>query len=256
MGFSARAVISIPAVSGVPRDGVKMDFSFSSSTTGESLAAKAPEILTALDSWLTGGAAGARIDELLSPSLSRVPLDVTYAVYDVGAHLDGSPGIGSPVATLQGGLHASASNASVVEEVAIVLSMRADLGATIERDPALTSIPTSEAAVDSGAPATHLGHARFKSRRRGRVYIGPLCSNAVGQDTPSNRTRVDVATRNLILARRSALVSPLTSFWVLSVWSRRDAAMRPVVQMRIDDAFDTQRKRGPRAVATSVIAFP
>ena len=92
--------------------------------------------------------------------------------------------------------------------------------------------------LQSGEPA---------ARRRGRVYLGPLSDNVLVGDGQL-RSRMPLAVRTTILDAYEAAWGELTTAGnVHTVWSSADATRYPVVQAWVDDAFDTQRRRGPAA---------
>jgi hypothetical protein len=78
-------------------------------------------------------------------------------------------------------------------------------------------------------------------RQRGRIYVGPFSAAEAGSRTPAAPIRAAVA----------SLVPVFTNLggsdvdWC--VYSRTDGVMRPITNWWIDDAWDTQRRRGLRA---------
>lgn len=91
------------------------------------------------------------------------------------------------------------------------------------------------------------------ARRRGRVYLGPLCDSAYGSSIPSGPGVGPDMLDDLELAT-AAMQSELGAQTNHVVWSRSDAAFIPVATYWCDDAFDTQRSRGPQALARRVWA--
>lgn len=90
------------------------------------------------------------------------------------------------------------------------------------------------------------------ARRRGRVFIGPLNVNAL-----SAANNGDLVSGTLVTLMASAAValktaSDATADWSWVVWSTVDNAAREVLEGWIDNAFDTQRRRG-RAPTSRVI---
>jgi hypothetical protein len=85
------------------------------------------------------------------------------------------------------------------------------------------------------------------ARRRGRVYIGPLSisavvANAAGDSRPSTNF-----INNLVRAGLQLATSNGAAQWV--VWSEvTNATSGPVSDLWVDDAWDTQRRRGADAV--------
>jgi len=151
-------------------------------------------------------------------------VDATVDLYDVTTHLDGSPH-GSPIGSDAFALPDLAHTAIYIpSEVCAVISMHADETGVLE---------------ESGA-------TRPAARRRGRLYIGPLDDGAL--TFASSRVELGSTFITTLAGAASALLnawdgSPSTDFqW--AVWSRADATMRPVVGGFVDNAFDTQRRRG------------
>jgi len=86
-------------------------------------------------------------------------------------------------------------------------------------------------------------------RRRGRIYFGPLQAGTTSGGRPA--AAMVTAMNTAIEALQVALLTnsnPAT----LSVWSPSDAIAVPVTDGWIDDAWDTQRRRGlARTVRTT-----
>jgi hypothetical protein len=88
------------------------------------------------------------------------------------------------------------------------------------------------------------------ARHRGRVYIGPLqeldmttSAQGVPLVAPSFRDTLIEHVERLIAG--TAAVAGVTP--QLAIYSRMDGVARVVQHGWVDDAFDTQRRRGPRA---------
>lgn len=103
-------------------------------------------------------------------------------------------------------------------------------------------------------------HAQFvsgeaRARRRGRVYIGPLSANALSGDTSNQRPnstflgKVRDAGQGLAQA---AVDSEGVFSW--DVWSTVDEVGHSVVGGWVDNAWDTQRRRGIAATARTLWA--
>jgi hypothetical protein len=132
------------------------------------------------------------------------------------------------------------------------------LGDSVPRQPTIypinlgaittTGIPSEVAAVASFYATRNL------PRRRGRIYFGPL----------GGTTQLATATGNIILqpalinalvesSRRLRAAAPAQGLnW--SVLSQVDGVMRPVTAGWVDNAWDTQRRRGETASARTVWA--
>jgi hypothetical protein len=80
-----------------------------------------------------------------------------------------------------------------------------------------------------------------RPRRRGRVYVGPFHAGSVqaegGDGRPSNALRLNLLEAAAWLALESGTCQ-------LAVLSRADGVARAVTHGWVDNAFDTQRRRG------------
>lgn len=92
-------------------------------------------------------------------------------------------------------------------------------------------------------------------RQRGRVFIGPLHGGVISNDAES-RSVVDTADRNAIrnAAIRLATTAPLEADWC--VLSKVNGVLYPITNGWVDNAFDTQRRRGQKATVRDVWAAP
>lgn len=104
-----------------------------------------------------------------------------------------------------------------------------------------------------------------RARRRGRVYLGPL-STAVLAATPTGAAgpRVPAATITTILNASDELAKgPDPGDFRLAVYSPTihqatsslDQAFEDVVEMSVDNEFDTQRRRGQLATTRTAITI-
>lgn len=150
--------------------------------------------------------------------------------YNIDAHLSGSPA-GSPVAMREfpSALTGAASPTDLPSEVAVVLTMAADFGSDVEFGPG----------------------TRPRARDRARVFVGPLNITAsetvLGIARPAAEFRTNLAEAGARMARHVGLVDHV-------VWSRRSANTKPSSNVWVDDAFDTQRRRGQRATTRTARA--
>lgn len=163
--------------------------------------------------------AGAPIGAWIGSTVSRVPNACRIEVYDL-ADTEPRPIIAQSTFTLPD----PASGTNLPLEVAGVLSFRGTYPA--------------------GA---------VRARRRGRVFIGPLRTDAVNgviaQPTLAAgfQTTMRTAAKNLHTGIPAA--APL-AFW--SIWSRKDNLPVEVIGGWTDDAPDTQRRRGQAATARTL----
>nr|CRY96581.1 hypothetical protein [uncultured prokaryote] len=108
-----------------------------------------------------------------------------------------------------------------------------------------SSLP-AEIAIVSSFEALPLNGVR-QSTRRNRVYLGPLSQEVVGFS--NNAARVPAAVQTAITDAASNLA--LNSFdqprWTWVVYSPTTGASTPVQRGWVDDAWDSQRRRGIEA---------
>lgn len=126
----------------------------------------------------------------------------------------------------------------------------------LEEDPLETDdpsaahgLPEEVALCLSFAGVSALGGApTTPPNRRGRIYLGPLATAAIGDLDPASFTRPADDFMDATLSMATALAgyadgsaSPFQ--WV--VWSRATGgALTPVTHWWVDNAWDTQRRRG------------
>lgn len=171
---------------------------------------------------LTVLASGAtrKIDHYYHPAYSRATGACTAKTYDITGHLDGSPH-GSPVHVSSFTLGIS-GGAPQPPQLAAVVDFHGDLSGVAEFGP----------------------HTRPRARRRGRHFHGALTADALVTDTASPwLSKLDTTfTADLVAAYHSFLAASAGHFtW--SVWSRKDAAVYPIVGGWIDSLQHVQRRR-------------
>lgn len=165
-------------------------------------------------------AAYAAVDQLLSPVLTGVKIVKLYDMSDPEPRVPIFEGVVDPITT---------GTVGYAEEVAAVLSFRA--------------------AYAAGEP---------NSRRRGRIYLGPLSTSAVEAGDANSFSRLGGAAWGGVL---TGFVAGLVGTapgnadggpWV--VYSRTDGIGRNVIEAWRDDAADTQRRRGAAPTTRSTLA--
>lgn len=223
------AKVKIPHRSGRPEDTVMNSFAFD--LTPGIANANAVLIVAAVKDFydgVTGG--GAKLHSLLSPELGSDTIAPRVDLYDLTGHLDGSahgaPVFGSDM-TWTGFPGAGFAHPG---EVAICASFHSAYGADVEF------------AVGGGRP---------RGRDRGRVFIGPLHGNTAAMDT-NGTARVITSAQTTVIQAMTRLANAGVAW---SVWSRSSASLKPVVGGFVDDAFDTQRRRGTRPTARQTFAI-
>lgn len=145
--------------------------------------------------------------------------DITFKAYDLA-----DPEPRAPVGTIVSPWPGGAGSNPLPEEVAFCLSF--------------------QAVEASGSPM---------ARRRGRVYLGPFGTTAAGET--AGRSAPDAAVG---LACQAGIEAAHT-IWDTGetphcVWSRVDDVFRPVVSYFYDNAWDTQRRRGPRPTSRTTFS--
>lgn len=158
---------------------------------------------------------------VLSRVVERTGSPHTVAFYDKTGHLDGSVS-GSPAFVSELTIDSQAATPINCPEAAQgVISWHADLDGVLEKS----------------------GSTRPRARRRARVFVGPLDGLAIGFSGSGMFLSLDA--QAALVEAGSALMSAWdgSSAPQLCVWSRTDAAMRPVVGGFVDNGIDTQRRR-------------
>ena len=231
-------------ISGLPIDNTVNDFVFEDSTLSAAIAVAQAAVPAFYN---TGSTSGKKVSDFISQTISRtVPVDVKC--YDISTTLNGSPH-GSPVATSTFTLGNPVSAVDIPSEVAVCFSFHAAYGTSVEEGAIDTSIPSSEEAIDQGAPTTHTGRDRPRARVRGRIYVGPLSFGAVKTSGGAQCTVADDLVTALVGAGGAGprLLALTGANW--RVWSRRNAAVYTVTTGWVDNEFDTQRRRRIKATA-------
>jgi hypothetical protein len=225
------AQVEFTASTGMPADNFINTFAF---ITPAGFNPALGAIQAGLDSFYNGqNGANPKVAGYISDSASRAAGGITYRLYDIAGALGGGP-TGSPVATSTGTLAAGLGQIPMPDEVAMCLTLRGS--------DALTSPVEAPDGSDPG-----IAPDRPRSRKTGRVYIGPLTQGAATSGPPP-RPATNFQTVLLDAGERMFdLLFPQSILW--SVWSRTDATLRSLTSISVDDAFDTQRRRGPAATS-------
>lgn len=226
---TCHVTVTFPSITGLARDNVVNTFTFNDPLG--ILPADLDAIHAAIVQFYEGTDALVvnAISSYMGPAISRSSFPVVR-YYDVDGHLNGSPA-GSPerIDTGTWSLGGGASSTGLPSEVAVCLTAYADFGSDVEFGPG----------------------TRPRARDRARIYLGPL--NITAQNTFAGRTKPDGALiTNLAEAGARLARAPMGPNWV--VWSRRSATVKPITSCSVDDAFDTQRRRGERPTAKTTRA--
>lgn len=121
--------------------------------------------------------------------------------------------------------------------------------------PGVSAMPSEVALCLSGRGAKVSG--TNDARRRGRVYIGPLAFGTVEEDAFDN-ARPKALVRTCLLQAGTRLAADMNSDgWLWGVHSSVGPAGNFIQysQLWVDDAFDTQRRRGKPAALKDVQAL-
>lgn len=254
--------VTLKAANGIARDDCVNTFAIDNHAVGLPSGAAQTAIADALAGFYnTVQTSGKAVADFINGSRSRAAGDLVMKAYDITAALQRervvnakgvevwrTPNYGSPFSTFGRTLAAQGlGGSSLPAEVAVCMSLR-----TATRDTVQTEVPDAD---DDGATD------RPKARRTGRIYIGPLHTGALAAaGDPGDRKVLDTLRTTLTQAATGlqtalkAMGTPPAGFsW--DVWSRADGQSREVHQVVVDDAFDTMRKRGQRATATTVATF-
>jgi hypothetical protein len=96
-----------------------------------------------------------------------------------------------------------------------------------------------------------------QARRRGRVYLGPFNTSVIAAADAQNRSRVATGfATNVFTGYNEAWDELTTAGNVHEVWSGASSTGFPVVNAWMDNAFDTQRRRGAAATARTSESGP
>jgi hypothetical protein len=171
----------------------------------------------------------------ISANRSRVANICMLQTYELTGFLHGEPH-GSPIETDLFTLGPPLGTNQLPDQVAAVLSYHATVSALPEHGP-IVARPTDEKAQDEGAPPTHLAKTRPRASLRGRLYLGPLASNAMG-----NTGDLDTAfVSDIQQAAHRLVVAAPASTW--SVWSRTYGTVSPIVGGWVGHEFGIIRRR-------------
>ena len=185
--------------------------------------------------------AGFSVASVMSDCLSRAANQSLVDVYDVTAHLNGTPA-GSPVLltsfTLAAGQPTPKANP---EGVAAVITLQAPYGTDVEFGP--------------GTPAT-----RPRARDRGRIYVGPLDGSVLALESTTNRSYLVSSFQTTLVKWIQAInvitTAPHTVIYNLAVWSRKGAFMKSLQECWVDDRPDYQRRRSDQAASRLIQGLP
>lgn len=223
--------VTIPSVSGFPEDDVHNGFVFDTDPGFDPVADYAELCTPIADFYNAAQSTGDAVAKYMSYSLSRTASVCSMKLYEIAGHLDGSPH-GSPKQTATWTLAAAASGyQSIPEECALVMTLN---GYTSSAIPAVESADGSD---PGSAPDRPL------QRHRGRLYLGPWTTFAATDPPGIVRPKTSLIT-TLLDAAEDLQDAVVANGHQWSVWSRANEVTYDVYSVHVDNAWDTQRRRG------------
>lgn len=237
------AVTTLAPVSGFPEDAIVNNFAFSVPTlTGTVCDSLKDAIRRFYD--VTGTSQAAAVSAYMSRMIRRdatTPHVIDF--YDISGHLDGSPH-GSPVFSRAFDIVTTNTSVPLPSEVSLALTLRGTGWSTALVETA-----------DGSDPGTELDRPR--SRKTGKIYVGPFTTSALAaaatpyQGRPDSGLINDLAYAGKHLAEK---VAADTSGARWCIWSRSDEFLYTITDVQVDDAWDTQRRRGPDATTRTTLS--
>jgi hypothetical protein len=222
----------LPSTTGRPEDAVINTFAWLTSTSPASNSE-----LTDIGVFMTSFYNNVRattfsVASFLGTQLSRAALAAHFKLYDLTGAEDGRPH-GSPIRDITWTLgNPTPASTNLPSEIAVVLSFHS----------LLTDFQQE------------LGDTRPAARRRGRVYLGPVNSGALNVDATSHIVSVSTLCRDTISQAGDAMLATPTAQW--AQWSRANLQLDSVTGGFVDNAFDSQRRRGESATLRTVFGGP
>jgi hypothetical protein len=232
---------TLPHVSAFPEDAFSNSFPFLGNV-GDSAALVASEVMPAVAAFYTNVQSTSQsVGTWIGPGVSRSSNACQLKAYDITGHEDGSPH-GSPIATSTFTMPAAfGGEVPLPEEVALVVTTRGG---------GWTTAPIE--APDGSDPGAAIDRPR--QRHSGRLYLGPF--GETSNVASSGKARPDTTLITTILdACEDLQVAANANGHDWSVWSRTDADLRQIIEVQVDNAWDTQRRRGVAATSRTVRAI-
>jgi hypothetical protein len=219
-------------VSGMPEDRVVTTFPIAWTGAGSPTSGDLGQAFADLDAFWNTVQTTEAVAAYLSTEISRTAGSALLRAYSLVGHLDGSPH-GSPISSTPMTPAAAGGSSDLPAEVAVVLTTRANgwEAAAVE-------------APDGVDPGTAVDRPR--QRLSGRIFIGPLRNSAIGAGGTVRRVSSFMIT-DLLDAGEQLQTDLVADGFEWQVWSRVNAAIEPITHLQVDNAFDTQRRRGPDA---------
>lgn len=206
--------------SGIPEDAVQNSWVFHYGSGADLTDAMDNIRDNLLEFWTNIDPGGTAAPEsYMSPSLSAAADAVSIDFYDITAHLDGTTH-GTPIGRRTLTLTPSIGGIGLPDEVASVLTFHRPYSTDVE----------------------FAGATRPRARDRGRLYFGPLSSSVLLADDVDEVRINPVMCQDFVIAASNLAAHVDTTRW--AQWSRVTASIGIVSSGWMDNAFDTQRRRG------------
>lgn len=225
--------VNLPHISGFAEDTVVNNFAVKTAAgwTGDPFDELGEVTIPLAQIYTAANGLGDKVGSHIGTGISRVAGACTIKLYDLTGHLDGSPH-GSPMIQDTFTMPGPGTDTTLPEEVALALTLRASGWAE-----AAVEVPDGP---DAGPEVD-----RPRARHTGKIYFGPFTTDSLVLGT-GEKARPTLGTRTVILdAVERENDNLLASGHTLCVWSRKFAGLVPITDIQIDDAWDTQRRRGP-----------
>ncbi len=175
--------------------------------------------------------------QYFSKAITRLQNAHQVHVYDITGKLDGKTPTGPPIySTVFGATMANSTGSPdpMPDECAVVMSL--NMG-PIPGVPEFAKDPLSGK------------ETRPAARLRGRIFLGPLCMNAISPGTPDPVVNAAFQTDIIAGAQGALGVGTWLDSIVWAVWSRSNASLTDVTRVCVDNLFDIRNRRGDRRPA-------
>lgn len=205
---------------------------------GSPAAADFTALINLIDNPTNGTAGPAMTNPLgkyLSTTLSQLTNDVTYSIYDITGHENGTPH-GPPVHVETRTLLSNSTADFLPEGVCSVITLQSPYGSDDEV----------------------LGSTHPRARDRGRLYFGPLRGIAITQEGTTGRAVLSPTFMNDAVHWVKNIQDPASIgvAWQLAVWSRAAGLLKPVSHCWVDDRPDYQRRRADQGSTRVSLNLP
>lgn len=227
----------------MPEDEVQNVLHFARAATGEPTVGEFASIATALiDFYNVTQASGRSVAEHFPQAISRVSNAASVVMYWKEIDPDSGP-FGSPLATVDWTVDAIQAGPPVgmPGEACVAVSFHGDL----------TNVPETQA---NPLPPPAPPIIRPASRRRGRIFVGPISTGGIVENSGTDfEVKPSSQLQSTLEQAADALrLAAFTGGFEWSVYSPTDDTAYEVVGGFVDNAFDTQRRRGNAATGRAI----